>query len=670
MKLTLNLTTPAGACRVLEYAAPEILIGRDPSCDLAFEGDAAQTVSWNHVKIELTPMQARVIDLGSSNGTFVDDRRIESAVPLRVGQVIALGQTGPRLKVIRLDLADVSVSPAHAIAREPAPERAAVLAASAPFPATFDLGDRGSATKPPSPTRMMLVQMQTGQRKLWLATAIGAACLALIAGLIAVALFRKGSKLESQVGQHEERLDKVEDAAVDFIARLDRTDARVTDLADAQKATQQQLSALAAAEAAFERRVSQTLADKDRVKHAFAAGMTLRGVLDQLGQLFPEISILLDEPSFAEQGIADIGQRKLVQGVPALPQQPLSVVLQRLLDALELLYPSGSVARDARPQHALVEMLVVLEAGRGQAVKPKWRKQSSGVLIYAGEATDRSPRPIAAMDGAAWSQPVPAWAKTRGGKRQRIELIQFEHPQVRARQDSRVFGEPAFGGLLSVSFGKLHVRFPTGDRTATPFPWDFNTVQWLRTPDNYYLYNEHANAFYPLFTTHYRYDRGQRRFLRVASLGGVTANPLDRLDSMVFMSEGAWLHGLTTVAGGGELDLGLSLPVDGPPELEPKHFPIIICQHRKFRYEESKGIYVYLDPVVEERERMLQALDHLLQVLDRTEQMSGKLADMRVNAGIVQGRVSPHDAAQFRRAVNLRAAYELQQRELAATLKP
>jgi hypothetical protein len=47
----------------------------------------------------------------------------------------------------------------------------------------------------------------------------------------------------------------------------------------------------------------------------------------------------------------------------------------------------------------------------------------------------------------------------------------------------------------------------------------------------------------------------------------------------------------------------------------------------------------------------------------------GRLADMRVNTAITQGRVSSHDAAQFRRAVNLRAAYESQQRELTAKPK-
>src|SRR6516165_9669063 len=52
---------------------PEMIIGRDPAADIVL---ADQTVSKKHARvINEGGMRARLIDLGSSNGTFVNDRK-------------------------------------------------------------------------------------------------------------------------------------------------------------------------------------------------------------------------------------------------------------------------------------------------------------------------------------------------------------------------------------------------------------------------------------------------------------------------------------------------------------------------------------------------------------------------------------------------------------------
>jgi hypothetical protein len=103
MKLRLQITV-AGQTTVLEHAGPVIHLGRDPSCELALQGDASTGVSRRHARIELRPEGATLTDAGSSNGTLRNDKPVEGTVPLRVGDRIQLGYTGPTLSVLELDL--------------------------------------------------------------------------------------------------------------------------------------------------------------------------------------------------------------------------------------------------------------------------------------------------------------------------------------------------------------------------------------------------------------------------------------------------------------------------------------------------------------------------------------------------------------------------------------
>jgi hypothetical protein len=103
MKLRLRVTA-AGGTTTFEHAGPVVHIGRDAGCELALEGEASTGVSRRHARIELAPGGATVADDGSSNGTLRNDKAIEGAVPLRVGDRIQLGYTGPTLTVLELDL--------------------------------------------------------------------------------------------------------------------------------------------------------------------------------------------------------------------------------------------------------------------------------------------------------------------------------------------------------------------------------------------------------------------------------------------------------------------------------------------------------------------------------------------------------------------------------------
>lgn len=77
----------------LDLEAAAIVVGRDPECDVVLSDDA---VSWRHCSLELCTDRVRVRDLGSHNGTYLDGRRIESALA-EAGSRVQVGQTTLRL---------------------------------------------------------------------------------------------------------------------------------------------------------------------------------------------------------------------------------------------------------------------------------------------------------------------------------------------------------------------------------------------------------------------------------------------------------------------------------------------------------------------------------------------------------------------------------------------
>jgi len=104
------------------HAGPAVTIGRNPDGDLILDHDA---VSWDHAKIEMSPYQATITDLGSTNGTFKNGQKIAGPTPLWPGDAIKLGTSGPTLTVVELDLTANGAVP---------PPVARVAAVAAPIP--------------------------------------------------------------------------------------------------------------------------------------------------------------------------------------------------------------------------------------------------------------------------------------------------------------------------------------------------------------------------------------------------------------------------------------------------------------------------------------------------------------------------------------------------------
>lgn len=83
-----------GLLRQIPLAKLPATIGRDPNADFTIQ---LQSVSRLHARFSLVEQLLTVEDLGSSNGTFVNHRRIEHATALKHGDVLHMGQAEVRV---------------------------------------------------------------------------------------------------------------------------------------------------------------------------------------------------------------------------------------------------------------------------------------------------------------------------------------------------------------------------------------------------------------------------------------------------------------------------------------------------------------------------------------------------------------------------------------------
>lgn len=67
-----------------------IIIGRKPVCDIVLEND--KSVSGKHCRVFINEGLVFIEDMGSTNGTSVNDTKISEATEIRTGDVIAMGR--------------------------------------------------------------------------------------------------------------------------------------------------------------------------------------------------------------------------------------------------------------------------------------------------------------------------------------------------------------------------------------------------------------------------------------------------------------------------------------------------------------------------------------------------------------------------------------------------
>ncbi len=116
-----------------------VLLGRDPAVDVVIDADAA-VVSRRHAEIRRRDGQCVLFDLGSFNGTLINDQRITAPTPLYDGDRIQLGMGGPILRF------NDPAHPAPAAAAQPAAQRGVSGAVPVVATAGAPAGDVGMHT--------------------------------------------------------------------------------------------------------------------------------------------------------------------------------------------------------------------------------------------------------------------------------------------------------------------------------------------------------------------------------------------------------------------------------------------------------------------------------------------------------------------------------------------
>lgn len=95
-RLVILTGTLAGQVRAL--GAARLTLGRDASCDVRFDPDSDTDVSARHAELRLHDGVALVRDTNSTNGVYVNDRRVGGEQALVDGDVVRLGGHGPKMR--------------------------------------------------------------------------------------------------------------------------------------------------------------------------------------------------------------------------------------------------------------------------------------------------------------------------------------------------------------------------------------------------------------------------------------------------------------------------------------------------------------------------------------------------------------------------------------------
>lgn len=70
--------------------APTIVLGRSSEADILVDDTG---VSRKHLQIHTQDGQSEAVDLGSTNGSYVNGQKIHGSAPLADGSVISMGRT-------------------------------------------------------------------------------------------------------------------------------------------------------------------------------------------------------------------------------------------------------------------------------------------------------------------------------------------------------------------------------------------------------------------------------------------------------------------------------------------------------------------------------------------------------------------------------------------------
>ena len=166
------------------HAGDAFQVGRSLDCELPLTGPECAIVSGRHARFEIQNSGVIVWDLASKNGTYLNSRRIHTPQRLTVGDVVSLGESGPKLTLMEVDgptTPNQSPKPISAASSSnigsmtPQPQApAATPIVEHPRTATEQVGSNpmlsgapAFSANPPSPTRLLLHSVMHKQKRMW-----------------------------------------------------------------------------------------------------------------------------------------------------------------------------------------------------------------------------------------------------------------------------------------------------------------------------------------------------------------------------------------------------------------------------------------------------------------------------------------------------------------------
>lgn len=120
MDLQLGILSGARAGESLHFTQSSISVGRHPQVDLRFDPAQDRAVSARHALLFLENGSWYLRDLGSRNGTYLNDRQVQQDERLRSGDRITFGIKGPTVQLAIGSAAILGLDAAVASQRPPA----------------------------------------------------------------------------------------------------------------------------------------------------------------------------------------------------------------------------------------------------------------------------------------------------------------------------------------------------------------------------------------------------------------------------------------------------------------------------------------------------------------------------------------------------------------------
>ena len=99
MSLELRVLSGALTGQVKRFDQSVVVVGRQGGLDMRFDPQQDLDVSGRHAEIRTTPDGYVVTDIGSTNGTFVNGKKISAPTPLGEGDKVRFGTNGPEAQV-------------------------------------------------------------------------------------------------------------------------------------------------------------------------------------------------------------------------------------------------------------------------------------------------------------------------------------------------------------------------------------------------------------------------------------------------------------------------------------------------------------------------------------------------------------------------------------------